>query len=155
MKRRTFIETSILSTVVTVCPGCTSNCNAKSNSKSRELSPESYSLEGSELIVDLNKASFLNEVDASGKVKLKTGAKKDLKVLIVHTSTNEYRAFENRCAHGGMPVKYKPGDQILRCVSFGHSKYDMKGNVVKGPAVNPIKSFPLTRKEDKLRIAIT
>jgi Rieske Fe-S protein len=51
-------------------------------------------------------------------------------------------AFANRCSHLlGRKVDPVPGESRLRCCSLGHSEYGYDGQVIKGPANEPLKKY--------------
>ena len=102
--------------------------------------------------VDLNKADFLKSVNTAVKINYTLGKKKSkLKVLIIHSNSG-YKAFENRCTHGGMELKYLTDTEELRCTSFGHSRFDLNGNVRKGPASKNLKILKLSQEDQSLII---
>ncbi len=116
----------------------------------REAPEKSYRIEGDKLIID----TYLNKVLTSdgGAIKLKLDYKgRKMKILVFRKDANTYMAFENRCSHGGMALKYKPELDEIHCTSLGHSVYDMEGEVLKGPAPSAIQKYEL-QKDDHLLI---
>ncbi len=49
------------------------------------------------------------------------------------------RAYESKCTHLGCAIKKVEGNELV-CQCHG-SRFDMTGNAVKGPAINPLKEF--------------
>ncbi len=81
------------------------------------------------------------------------GQKNNVKVLIIHTKQG-FSVFENRCTHSGMSMKYLRDEDQLRCISFGNSRFDMNGNVVKGPAARQLKSYQFSLNNERLKIRL-
>lgn len=102
------------------------------------------------LLLELGQVGHLAAIGGSVKVTATSG----LKVCIVRASNNEYTAFENRCAHGGQELEYQPDKRELRCTSFGHSRYDLQGNVLRGPAKGPLRMLPTKLVDKVLEVAM-
>ncbi|MDP1728520.1 MAG: Rieske (2Fe-2S) protein [Bacteroidota bacterium] len=96
--------------------------------------------------------------------EIKTGKKKTYRsYLIVYNSqlrypfcvfrysAHEYSALQMRCTHQGTELSVN-GDK-LTCSAHG-SEFDNKGRVYKGPAENPLKSFPVFPDNEKLIISL-
>ena len=73
-------------------------------------------------------------------------------ILVVRTGEDELRAYENRCTHAGRKIDPVPGQKILRCCSVCHSRFDLEGNKVSGPAKRSLKLYNITRNNDVLMI---
>ncbi len=75
------------------------------------------------------------------------------KILFARISTTEIIALSAVCTHEGCTVKYKSKENDITCWCHG-AKYDLKGNVVKGPAKNNLTFYPVTIKDGKAGVSI-
>jgi Rieske Fe-S protein len=125
-------------------PGCTC-CS------SPDLEAESLTIDEDHLTIDLTKAVSLDEV---GNAAWITDEGKGLKLIVVRAGKNEYCVLSRLCTHGGQTVSYNPKRRLLQCNNYNHSNFGLDGQVVKGPAETPLKSYPVTRVEDTLVVAI-
>lgn len=154
MRRRTFVKTTGLG-VVTICtcePGMNS-CSLFTGISHTSVAPEgSIRFSDYQVVLDLELIPELNNSGGSVKFEMPQSEEDPLKVLVINSGENGLQAFENRCTHGGREIEYRSDESILRCVSFGHSKYDLSGQVTGGPAPAPLKKFKVSQTEDKLII---
>jgi Rieske Fe-S protein len=61
-------------------------------------------------------------------------------------------AFDTRCTHAGAPCVLS--DSLLRCPAHGSIFNPESGEVVLGPAVEPLKSYRTIEVNDEIRIVI-
>jgi Rieske Fe-S protein len=62
-------------------------------------------------------------------------------VIVLQTSTGQYKAFSARCTHLGCVVQYQTeGGPHFGCNCHG-SEYDMSGKNIAGPAPRPLPPF--------------
>jgi len=73
------------------------------------------------------------------------------KLLIVKRENGTYTALELLCPHKGGPVS-QSGDQ-LEC-SWHHSRFDMEGKVLAGPAKSDLKTYPVDVDGSNLRVRV-
>ncbi|MGM0532484.1 MAG: Rieske (2Fe-2S) protein [Bacteroidota bacterium] len=76
------------------------------------------------------------------------------RLLVVHGSDYEFHAFENKCAHFGRRLDPLFGQQLIQCCSVGKSTFDYTGANVSGTAKEPIKSFPVEKRNGALIIEL-
>ncbi|MFT3902063.1 MAG: Rieske (2Fe-2S) protein [Niabella sp.] len=85
------------------------------------------------------------------------------KMLLVHCSElednillireeNKFKALYMRCTHEGVPLTVS-GKKIV-CPAHG-SSFDFEGNVIKEPALRPLKSFSTNVQDEKILIHLT
>jgi len=116
-----------------------------------DLEPASLTIEQNRLVIDLTKAHSLGEVGTAVYV---TNEEKSLKLILVRAGRREYFALSRLCTHGGQTISYNRNRGILQCNNFNHSIFDLSGQIVKGPAETPLKSYPVNLIEDTLIVAI-
>lgn len=75
----------------------------------------------------------------------------ELKVVVVHSEDETYRAFANRCAHRGKELDYLHEDKKLQCLS-GKAQFDLEGSVIRGPAGNALLRYRVRREGKELLI---
>ncbi|MBP9133092.1 MAG: Rieske 2Fe-2S domain-containing protein [Saprospiraceae bacterium] len=61
--------------------------------------------------------------------------------IFVHKEGDSFLALHLKCTHRGCTVH--PEESRLSCPCHG-SKFDLKGNVTKGPAKKPLSSYPVS-----------
>lgn len=151
--RREMIHTSAL-LLGGVC-GCRMAGNAETPRStccwSPDLEAESLAIQQDRLTIDLAKAASLGEVGAAAWI---TDESRGLKLIIVRSGQDEYHVLARMCTHGGQTVSYNPKRRLLQCNNFNHSNFGLDGGVVKGPAETPLKSYPVTRVDETLVVAI-
>jgi nitrite reductase/ring-hydroxylating ferredoxin subunit len=113
--------------------------------------PEALRLSGGKLVIDLARVPALAAAGGSAKV---VAPGTDRKVCIVRSAEDQFEAFFNRCTHGGRELEYRHGEHKLRCVSFGHSEFDLEGRKLAGPAKGNLTKLAVSRTGDSLEIAI-
>lgn len=110
----------------------------------------SWKFENGRLEVDLKRISDLmpgNAIRLENKML-------PVRILLVKGDDHQWYAFQNTCQHMGRRMDPVPGTQTIQCCSISKSTYDYKGNVIYGPAKNPIKQYPVTVINEKLIIEI-
>jgi cytochrome b6-f complex iron-sulfur subunit len=78
----------------------------------------------------------------------------DKPILILRTSDDKYLACADTCTHAGRKLDPVPGNPVLRCCSVGHSTFDYDGNVIKGPANQPLTRYETELSGDDLLVHI-
>lgn len=67
----------------------------------------------------------------------KTIGKGREKLIVARTDTNSFVACSAICTHKGCEVEYAHDDKLFICPCHG-ARYDLQGNVVRGPAKLPL-----------------
>ena len=114
-----------------------------------ELEPASLTLEEKRLIIDLAQAESLRPVGSAANVINK---EKSLDIIVVHFQKGRYAVLSGLCTHAFRPLSYVHSRGLLQCNNYGHSLFDLKGAVVKGPAPNALKSYGVALANGKLEI---
>ena len=73
------------------------------------------------------------------------------KLLVVKRADGTYTAIEMLCPHKGGPLKEAGGQ--LEC-DWHHSRFDLEGKVLKGPAITGPKTFPVEADGKMLRVKV-
>ena len=119
-------------------------CNTK------ELSSDLCRLEKKNIILQPGKVMELKK--SGGAVYLK-GKGLSKPILVVHADNNEYVCFTNKCTHiGGRRLDPVPGQSLLRCCSLSRSTFDLKGNVISGPAKKKLTTHKVEKTDEGLII---
>lgn len=109
-----------------------------------EQNDEQPSING-EITVDLNNNP---ELQSEGGYIYK----KD--IIIVNTGNNNFIALSKICTHQQCTVEYNESKEEVTCPCHG-SAFNQKGEVLDGPASDPLKSFDVTKQDNTLTIKET
>ncbi|MEO6588389.1 MAG: Rieske (2Fe-2S) protein [Pyrinomonadaceae bacterium] len=88
-----------------------------------------------EIILKLDAKSPLNKVGGYDTIQTKDG-----KVVVVRTAEMTFSAYSAVCPHKGGPIKFDEKFQQLFC-PWHNSRFDLQGQVVKGPAKQPLTNY--------------
>jgi len=101
--------------------------------------------------IDLSRAS---ELEKSGSaIRLEENGLPE-RILVLHGNDGSFHAIKNRCTHMWRRIDSVAGESLIRCCSVSKSTFDYKGDVVSGPAKNPLKVFPVKTEDGKLMILL-
>jgi len=132
----------------------TLTAGAKTNStccSTPEVEPASLLIEDKRLSIDLSLAASLQPVGGAANIIDK---EKSLDIIVVHYRKGKYAALSGLCTHAFRPLNYVHTRGLLQCNNYGHSLFDLKGQVVKGPAPTALKSYETALKKGKLEIIL-
>jgi cytochrome b6-f complex iron-sulfur subunit len=115
------------------------------------LEPASLTAGERQLIIDLSRAPSLDASGCAARIELPD---RGLDILVVRTGEKEFKALAGQCTHAGRPLSYVATRRLLQCNNFGHSLFDLRGRVVKGPAEKPLKAYPVAEQDGRLRITL-
>lgn len=153
--RRDFLKTLGLSTVC-VCGSIMTldGCSMVRGVSAVEVIPASaIRQEGQQVRVDLSKAESLRKIGGAGKLTIiAEDGSQTHKLIVVRPSENEFRVFGDHCTHGGRELNYRHSESKLECSSFGHSSFNLKGQVTGGPAKAPLSMFAVRTENEILVI---
>lgn len=116
-----------------------------------DVEPESVTFGPGGLTIDLLQAPSLRGVGSAAYVVNKDKA---LDLIVVHADVKRYCVLSRLCTHGGQVVSFNRARGMLQCNNFNHSIFELNGNVWKGPADKPLKSYPVVLVADALVISI-
>jgi cytochrome b6-f complex iron-sulfur subunit len=152
--RREFIKKAGFVTVCTCSGFGMKGCSMFSGvSGTPEILSDAWNVENGNLVIDLNQAESLKEPGGSGKLTIvdpESGEK--IKIIVIQPGEGEYKAFADRCTHGGRELNYLHDKKQLKCSSFGQSTFTLQGEAVKGPAKDPVDIYDLHVAGDHITI---
>lgn len=100
------------------------------------------------LVINLQKVPELQK--PGGAVRLE-GKNLPVRVLVVLSEDEIYRAYCNQCTHlGHRRLDPVPGTNTVQCCSVNKSTFDSDGKTIFGPAPHPIHCYPIEKVEEKL-----
>jgi len=117
-----------------------------------EVEPESLTLEEKQITLDLEKAPSLGDVGNAVSI---VNPDRHIQIIVVHVAQKDYIALSRLCTHANQVISYNRKRGVMQCNGYNHSIFDLSGEVVKGPAEVPLKSYPVTLTDGKLTIALT
>ena len=73
-------------------------------------------------------------------------------ILLMRGEGGAFQALSARCTHLGCQVR--PARNFLTCPCHG-STFDLRGEVVRGPAQKPLQTYPVEVKSERIEIVIS
>ena len=74
-------------------------------------------------------------------------------VILVHTTSGQFKAFSARCTHLGCIVQYRSeGTPHFECNCHG-SQFDLNGKNIAGPAPQPLAPFRVKIEESSIIVS--
>ena len=70
-------------------------------------------------------------------------------VMLVRTSSGQYRAYSAVCTHLGCTITYKPGKENFYCNCHGGT-YNLDGKVIAGPPPKPLHPYKVSLRDDQI-----
>ena len=113
--------------------------------------PDCWQVSGATITVDLDKAPELGK--PGGAIRIE-GDGLDRRVLLFMGDDGQYRAFHNRCACAGWRLDPQAGTSTVQCCTLGRSTYDYAGEVTKGSASHPVKTYNVEVDGQKITIEL-
>ena len=95
------------------------------------------------------KRSELDEAMAAKRVVQLSTPGFDGSILLFQVESGEYRALDATCTHQGCQVR--PAGGGMTCPCHG-SRFDLEGEVVRGPAQKPLRRYKTDIKEKTIEI---
>lgn len=130
MKRRRFLSWFSVSTVLTLLSAC-----SDAPVDSTATSPEAAAPRSDGFV----EAGTLQELESNGSISVGANGQN---IIVVQNADdpNQLYAVDSVCTHQGCNVNWDDQSQSLICPCHG-SKFDAQGQVLAGPATEPIKSY--------------
>jgi cytochrome b6-f complex iron-sulfur subunit len=141
MKRNEFIKgIAVGGSFLLTAPVIFNSCSKEDT----EPEPGSPNNGGSEVVVDLSDAKYSVLGSDGGYVYVGN-------IIVIRISSGSYIALSKICTHQQCTVTYNNSTGQLPCPCHG-SVYDANGNVLNGPAVNPLTKYSVILSNNKLTI---
>ena len=140
ISRRTFLGSTALVVLPTLCGGCTSNAPALIDLPA---------VTNNAIAIPLDEFAALAAVGGSivGKAPGHAGP-----IAIAHVDDRTFVALDATCTHMQCTVEYNALNLTFDCPCHD-STYEVDGRVIGGPAVRPLKTF--TASSDGTMLTIT
>ena len=154
MDRRAFIKLTG-TTVVCLCAGALgpSGCGGKPTSDTPAAPEGSFRQQEDKIILALSEVDGLNSVGGAVKLAPQTAAGSELKIIVVRVGDEDFRAFADSCTHNGKELNYLHEEARLACCGRS-SRFDLAGNVIRGPAEVALPRYRTRREEGRLVIEV-
>ncbi|HSR31702.1 MAG TPA: Rieske (2Fe-2S) protein [Anaerolineae bacterium] len=154
LDRRGFIKLTG-TTIFCMCGGAAGmgGCGGNPTSDTPGAPAGSYRVENDRVILSLSAIDSLTPIGGAVKFTFQNQGGSQLKVIVVHSGDQEFRAFADRCTHNGKELNYLHNDGVLACCGRS-SRFDLAGNVVNGPAEEALVSYGAQIEDVELVITI-
>ena len=103
------------------------------------------------VVIDLEHTPELSE--PAGGIRLEADYLPE-RLLVVRGNDDRYYAFRNRCGHMGRRLDPLPEEKSVQCCSIGRTTCDYDGSVLRGPAKEPLISYPVEIQGRRLIVTV-
>jgi Rieske Fe-S protein len=114
--------------------------------------PGSITMCGANLCIDISQTPALQNTDGTLVVTV-TAPVRD-HIMIYRQAEGMYVTVTDICTHTGCGVNYKPSLGHFRCPCHG-SEFALSGDVIRGPAARPLKTYANTFDAGTQTLTIT
>ena len=144
--RRDFLRTSCSAATLLTLGWALSGCDSSSMTEVEQPAEDGgITIEGNTITLDLTGSEAGVVAEAGGFLLLSSAH-----TIILNPSGDAIRAFTSICTHQGCDVNsFRNGTIVCPCHG---SQYDTNGEVVQGPAPNPLREFDVVRDGDIVTI---
>ncbi len=141
--RRMFIKNTLIGAGYVLLGTYASSLLSSCSTESNPTSPQNGGNNGtSEIALDITKQEYNALSKIGGTVALPGNSLDGNGILVIRSSQNSVDAFSRTCTHQGCTVSnFQNG--VSTCPCHG-SQFNTGGNVVKGPATQPLKKYNAT-----------
>jgi Rieske Fe-S protein len=122
------------------------------NCHTPDLDPACLTFAPDRVTVDLAGAPMLA---TAGHAANLIDRERGIDLIVVHVETGTFCALSRFCTHAGRTLAYIGTRKLLQCTNANHSTFQLDGDVRKGPAEAPLKSYPAMVREGRLEIGLT
>jgi len=112
--------------------------------------PESFSFEGTTLVLDLRRIP-LRGVGSACAV---ADAARKLNIIVARPEARRYAAIDRSCTHGGAQCTYVHSRRRLRCTSVNHAEYELDGTLLHGRTHGNLRDYAVQLDGTRLRIEL-
>ena len=138
MDRREFL-TGSATFIVLVTPLSILTTSCSPDSAIREKLPAEVAFKDGHLILDLDNIRFRPLLTMGEGVKIEIPARPK-PIIVTRVSPSEVAAFASSCTHAGYEVQLPEGGRLM-CASGHGALFDLRGNVLHGPAKSGLERF--------------
>lgn len=131
------IKVFIGGTAALVIPSSLTSCSMDENGNDGGT-------DNNKITIDLSDPSNATLLNAGG-IKVVGG------IIVANKGNDTYAAVDKACTHNGCTVNYELSTNTFPCFCHG-SVFSATGAVINGPAVSPLKSYPVTKSGNILTI---
>ena len=149
MKRREFIGWVGVGALASSLPVAIAACNSESEPP-QSAEPK---LDTSVREDGYQALATVAELEAKGSVVDQKSAAQSV-LMFENPDTNSVAAINPMCTHQGCTVEWQPDDQIFACPCHG-SKFKMDGEVIEGPANQPLATFDAKTEGDLVLVKVS
>lgn len=113
--------------------------------------PESFSLQGGRLVIDLAKEPRLGQPGGAVKIlhpNLPDG------LILARVAQDRFEIASLLCTHRGVEVDYDHERGHFQCASIGSSTFALDGRRLGGPAKRPLKEYQAMLDDGRLIISV-
>ena len=150
MKRREFIGWAGVGALASSLPFVIAACNSESEPQAQQEEPK---LDTSVREDGYQALATVAELEAKGSVVDQKSAAQSV-LMFENPDTNSVAAINPMCTHQGCTVEWQPDDQIFACPCHG-SKFKMDGEVIEGPANQPLATFDAKTEGDLVLVKVS
>ncbi len=149
MKRRRFISWLSFSSILTLLPSILSACgNKEATSNANSPTPSSPRPDG------FIEVGTVQNLESDGSLAFKSEDGKNVVIIQDPKDPESLHALDSFCSHQGCNVNWDNQGKSFFCPCHG-SKFDTEGNVLNGPADQPMKSYKTKVEEGKILISLS
>jgi len=117
------------------------------------IAPDAYDIEEDGTVrICLDKVPELAFV--GGAVKI-VDAKINDSLIVVRETDDIYVAASIKCTHRGVEVEYRAEEKCFKCASLGGSTFKSNGENIRGFAKRPLKTYPISCKDNLLVVRLS
>ncbi|MGK7396240.1 MAG: ubiquinol-cytochrome c reductase iron-sulfur subunit [Candidatus Cyclobacteriaceae bacterium M3_2C_046] len=116
------------------------------------LDPACFKLNGQELVINLNKSGSLQNPGQAASFKHEN---LPVDIIIIHLELGKFAVLSRSCTHAGREVNFVKERNLVQCHNFSHSTFSTRGEVIKGPASQPLKNYNTQLRDQQLTIFLS
>lgn len=76
------------------------------------------------------------------------------KIIVINEGAGKFAAFSARCTHKGSIVEYDAAAKKLKCPKHGSEFSENSGDVVRGPAEDPLKKYDAVYERGSITVKV-
>lgn len=149
-RRKFLLNSTRLLVTVTSLAALSCACDPESSKKRQELAH--LQMENGNIILDLNKDPYRQLGTVGNGIKLQMGAAAK-PLIVTRLSATEVAAFSSQCTHAGSEVSLPENGRII-CGSGHGAVFDLRGNVLSGPATSSLERYETSLADNQRKIII-